>query len=300
MNRQHFHRIMTAIDPEFLEEAQTPVKKFRVLPVIAALAACLCLAAGLIRFSRPSITPEQYGYTLSLPKNAKQVTYQATGTAPVMVEAAFTADGNAYLCRMIHTDSPTDLSGSTGPSAGAMQWQTRDLLVQFTQHTDADSLLSWYDEAKGIQWCLTGADPVALLTTAGQMVEAMGYQMAVAPEGASHVTYHALGLDGHTVGEVTFTLDGVQWSYRMAATMELEADFRDISGQEDTYSNELETQVAWCSARLSWNEDGSGKLVWFDLVPGLLYSLTMDSGASEQALMDMAAKLYEPAQGDAG
>ena len=58
--------------------------------------------------------------------------------------------------------------------------------------------------------------------------------------------------------------------------------------------------MAWCSARLSWNEDGSGKLVWFDLVPGLLYSLTMDSGASEQALMDMAAQLYEPAQGDAG
>jgi hypothetical protein len=46
--------------------------------------------------------------------------------------------------------------------------------------------------------------------------------------------------------------------------------------------------------------DGSGKLVWFDVVPGLLYSLTMSDGASQSALLDMAQQLYTPAQGDVG
>ena len=37
-------------------------------------------------------------------------------------------------------------------------------------------------------------------------------------------------------------------------------------------------------------------LLWFDLVPGILYSMSMDSGASEEALLEMANSLFEPAQ----
>ena len=300
MNTDRFRRVMSAIDPKFLEEAQTPVKKRRMLPMIAALAACLCLAAGLIWQSRSGVTPEQYGYTLSLPKNAAHVTYQVTDAETSTVEAAFIADGSSYVCRMTHTDHPSDISGIAGQYVSSMQWQTKDLTIQFTQNTGADSWLGWYDEKAGIQWCLSGADPVKLLTTAGEMVESMGYQMAVAPDGAADVTYHALGLDGHTVGEVCFSLDGVRWSYRMAATAELKTDFRDISGQDGTYTHSKTTEVGWCTARIAWNEGGSGKLVWFDLVPGLLYSLTMDVGANEQALTEMALQLYDAAQGDAG
>lgn len=301
MNRDRFRQIMSAIDTEFLEEAQMPLKKAAVWPKITILAACLCLIAGIALWrSHSNITPEQYGYTLSLPESAENVSYQVTKTEPAMVEASFTADSSTYVCRMIRSDYQSDISGVIGQSAGSMCWKTRDLSLQFTQNEDADSWLSWYDEAKGIQWCLTGADPVALLTTAGQMVEAMGYQMAVAPVGATDVVYHALGLDGHTVGEVTFTLNGVRWAYRMAATPELETDFRDISGCSGPYTINRDTEVGWCPARIAYTEGGAGKLVWFDVVPGLLYSLTVDSGTDEQILFEMARQLYTPAQDTAG
>lgn len=301
MNSDRFRQVMSSIDTEFLEEAQTPVKKAKVWPRITALAACLCLVAGIALWrSQTAVTPEKYGYTLSLPKDAKNVAYEVMETEPAMVEAAFTKNGSAYVCRVVQTGHQSDISGVTGQSVGSMGWETSDLSLQFTQNADADSWLSWYDEVKGIQWCLTGSDPVDLLTTAGEMVEAMGYHMAVAPEGASDVSYHALGLDGHTVGEVTFTLNDVRWSYRMAATIELHTEFRDISGQDGSYAVTGDTEVGWCPARISYTEGGAGKLIWFDVVPGLLYSLTMDSGAAEQALYDTAVQVYSPAQGNVG
>jgi hypothetical protein len=58
--------------------------------------------------------------------------------------------------------------------------------------------------------------------------------------------------------------------------------------------------VSWCPARVYYNAGGEGKIVWFDIVPGLLYSLTMSNGASEKALEEMASQLYTPAQGDVG
>ena len=301
MNKDRFYRVMSAINPEFLEEAKTPAKKRSPRTGVLAAAACLFLILGVLYWQTltPSV-PQQYGYTLSLPRKARDVVWTEVHSDPPMLQASFRLDGNSYVCRTAHTEYQADISGISGQSVGSMQWQSDDLSLSFQQNSDADSWMSWYDESTGSLWCLSGSDPVSLLATAGQIVESMGYHMAVVPEGAKDITYHALGLDGHTVGEVSFVLNKVRWSYRMAATMELEADFRDISGQEDAYANESETQLAWCSARLSWNEDGTGKLVWFDLVPGLLYSLTMDSGASEQALMDMAQQLYEPAQDDVG
>ena len=53
-------------------------------------------------------------------------------------------------------------------------------------------------------------------------------------------------------------------------------------------------------ARLAFDKNAGGKIVWFDPAPGLLYSLYMESGASEAALLDMADLLYDPAQDDAG
>ena len=41
---------------------------------------------------------------------------------------------------------------------------------------------------------------------------------------------------------------------------------------------------------------GEGKIVWFDVVPGICYSLTVDNGASEDSLRSMAESLYTPMQ----
>ena len=80
----------------------------------------------------------------------------------------------------------------------------------------------------------------------------------------------------------------------------VEENFADISGVEKTFAAETTAEIGWCSARLSFDENGEGKVVWFDPAPGLLYSLHMETGASEAALLDMAALLYDPAQNNAG
>ena len=43
-----------------------------------------------------------------------------------------------------------------------------------------------------------------------------------------------------------------------------------------------------------------GKIIWFDIVPGVEYSLSVESGASENSLIAMANELFTPLQGEAG
>ena len=78
--------------------------------------------------------------------------------------------------------------------------------------------------------------------------------------------------------------------------MELGEDFADISGIDGTFAENIEGKVLWCSAKLHFDQNGQGRIVWFDVVPGILYSLSMDSGASEAALLDLATELFVPAQ----
>ena len=54
--------------------------------------------------------------------------------------------------------------------------------------------------------------------------------------------------------------------------------------------------MGWCPARLAWNDGGTGKVVWFDVVTGQLYSLSVDAGASRESLLDLAGQLFLPAQ----
>lgn len=43
-----------------------------------------------------------------------------------------------------------------------------------------------------------------------------------------------------------------------------------------------------------------GKIIWFDIVPGIEYSLSVESGANAEVLSDMASLLFTPMQGEAG
>lgn len=109
-----------------------------------------------------------------------------------------------------------------------------------------------------------------------------------------------LALDDLAVDETTFRLDGVRYSYRTAATDRIEEDFADISGIDTEYQNQSAAQVGWCQAKLAYEDGGAGGIIWFDVAAGLLYSLSMDQGASESALLEMANLLFTPTQGDVG
>ena len=140
------------------------------------------------------------------------------------------------------------------------------------------------------------ADSLEVLTTASQILRATGLNVTVAPDQADNITYNAFLLDGLTIAETTFQIDGITYAYRMAATIELLEDFKDISGLTDPLDEIRAGAVRWCRAKISFNESAQGKIIWFDVVPGILYSLSMDSGASETELLDMANQLFVPAQ----
>ena len=57
-----------------------------------------------------------------------------------------------------------------------------------------------------------------------------------------------------------------------------------------------EGKLRWCPTVLRWDAGGAGCIIWRDIAPGLAYSLTADTGASEKTLADMAALVFKPAQ----
>ena len=177
-----------------------------------------------------------------------------------------------------------------------LSWNAGDLDIQLLSSPTTTSV-SWYLEDEQTQCYLTAnADTLKVLTTASQILRATGLNVTLAPNNAENITYNAFLVDGLTVAETTFQIDGITYAYRMAGTMELLENFADISGLDEPFEQVAAGNVHWCRAKISFNHGGKGKILWFDLVPGILYSMSMDSGASDQALLKMANSLFEPAQ----
>ena len=158
-----------------------------------------------------------------------------------------------------------------------------------------DGAVGWYDTSAGIQWYCAAWDGGAPLVTAFTLMDAQYYTVPTAPEGADVLGYDLFDLNGETVTEVSFTLNSVTWHYRMAPTLDVSETIPDIS---DFTGGSLtaEGRLRWCPTVLRWDAGGAGCIIWRDLAPGLAYSLTADTGASEDALSDMAALVFKPAQ----
>ena len=158
-----------------------------------------------------------------------------------------------------------------------------------------DGAVGWYDTSAGIQWYCAAWDGGEPLVTAFTLMDAQYYTVPTAPEGADVLGYDLFDLDGATVTEVAFTLNSVTWHYRMAPTLDVSETIPDIS---DFTGGSLtaEGKLRWCPTVLRWDAGGAGCIIWRDIAPGLAYSLSADSGASEKTLADMAALVFKPAQ----
>lgn len=309
---------MNAVDDDLLEEAQYPVRRSLSWLRMAGVA-CLALFAAFWLLARGGGGQEaiggpvhessmdevaRLGYVIPIPEGARNVSYllidsEAPDAAP-MAEAVYERGGRTYSCRALKAEQAEDISGLSDEWEQSLDWNSGALQMQLRQ-SDTSAWVGWYAPDAGVQWCLKGGeDALELLHTAQSIVEALGYNLAVAPENAGDVLYNAFELDGLVVGETVFSLNGVSYSFRMAQTWEIEEEFADISGLDGSFRNTAEGSVQWCPARLSYDDSGAGKVVWFDVVPGLLYSLSMDQGASEEALLEMTGQLFQPAQGDVG
>lgn len=332
MNVKKFHDYMNAIDPKFLEEAQIPAPKKKV-PVyawigsIAAAVAVLVISVVAIRTSQRKTTTEdnfqnmtmmacaenpvqvvttedvaQLGYDVMEWDDAVYTTIDmGERYAAPMTQTCVTIDGSEYTYRALQTDEAEDISGMYYDWEDTLFWTVDNVELQL-QVCEEASLLTWYDPVKETECSISVTGDInqreSFMNNAREIMEILGYNVSVAPEGASDVYYRVQKVGDLVAGETSFVYEGVAYAYRIASTIEVKEDFDDISGTTDDFEQEKEGKVQYCPARLSYNTGKNGKIVWFDVVPGLLYSITMEDKAAEASLLSMAEMIFVPAQGE--
>lgn len=277
MNDNRMKRWMDAIDDDLLEEAQRPLPRGGAARRWGALAACFCAAALALALWQP--------WSAGIGDNTAGADAEGAVTG---VSCTVLLDGYDYDYGAEYASQPLPAPDGTLPT-DTYQVNGLTLLVY------DDGAVGWYDTSAGIQWYCVAWDGGAPLVTAFTLMDAQYYTVPTAPEGADVLGYDLFDLDGATVTEVAFTLDGVTWHYRMAPTSDVSETTPDISGFTGG-SLTAEGKLRWCPTVLRWDAGGAGCIIWRDLAPGLAYSLTADTGASEDALSDMAALVFKPAQ----
>ncbi len=302
-----FLLFMNAVDDDLLEEALAVPKRKAILhwKALTAAAACLCVVLGILLWQgRSPASPESgvtaadlagYGYALPLPTDAREVLYDllpSPSEIPI-AQVRFGTGGHAVTLRAWRTEAPQEIFDEE-IWTDQMDWSDGGTALSLRSNAQT-AQVSWY--ADETQWSVrSDMTPADLLDTVDDIFSVLGRQLNRAPENAQDVHYNAFYLDDLAVGETSFTLDDVKYVYRIAPTYDTSSDFADISGLEGDFDRQAEAEVGWCPARLSWNDGGVGKVVWFDVVPGQLYSLSVDAGASQESLLDLASQLFLPAQ----
>lgn len=134
-------------------------------------------------------------------------------------------------------------------------------------------------------------------TTEEGFIGIMGLELAI-PEGAENVAFRVL--EAEQLGEMTFTLDGMDYVARVKPAVE----FEDISGLYYAFENPIEDEAVaglqtW-EGRATDGEETIDLALWFDVVPGIMYSLST-SGADLDGfdIIGVALQVYQPMQGDA-
>ena len=134
-------------------------------------------------------------------------------------------------------------------------------------------------------------------TSAEGLMEALGLGFTV-PEGAENVSYYML--EEEDLAEMEFDLDGMTYTARIRPA----AEWTDISGMYYEWDNTMEDfTIGHCPAwegRAVAGEGTADLCLWFDIVPGLMYSLSTVSEDDLDGfdLTAIAAQVYAPVQGD--
>ena len=156
-----------------------------------------------------------------------------------------------------------------------------------------------------------------------ELVKATGIPLD-APAGAEEVRYSYIETGGGPVSQVNFKLDGNEFCYRAQPTSAttIMSNLTDENASIENLSKALSECINigaalsgmhydWksvclidvaerCEGIVAFNEGKQGMITWLDVVPGILYSLSINSNASQNLLMDTAEACFVPVQGNAG
>ena len=124
--------------------------------------------------------------------------------------------------------------------------------------------------------------------------QTLGFALTV-PEDAENVLYFILSGDTE---ELHFTLNGLDYVARLKAT----AEFEDISGIYYEWTDTLDGTIENCQCkqmRYCGDEADVDVCLWYDAVPGLMYSLsTGDSSLDGFDITAVAMQVYAPIPGN--
>lgn len=133
-------------------------------------------------------------------------------------------------------------------------------------------------------------------TDADGLMEQLGLRLNC-PENAENVKYFVIA---GNLGEMQFTMDGVKLSARIQPA----AEYTDISGMYYDFETEEEISIGSCQGKhLRHSGDGENAevVLWFDVAPGIMYSLS--GQGDELSAIDfpaIAEQVYAPMQGEVG
>ena len=128
-------------------------------------------------------------------------------------------------------------------------------------------------------------------SSAEEILEKIGVELK-APEGAQDTAYSIISSD-REIAQLRFTLNGEEYVCRAAKAEEEE----DISGMNYEWMTE-EWLDGVQSYSICFNKDAEGVIGWYDEETGVMRSVSISSGADEQALL-AAAELVFPNETDA-
>lgn len=130
------------------------------------------------------------------------------------------------------------------------------------------------------------------LSSYDEVLETLGMTLKV-PEKAENVIYQVIAVEEETpIAEARFNEDEVNFTYRIRSA----SAFEDISGAYFDWSVNKAIEISYCSGEISYIEGKEGICLWYDTVPGLMYTLYVDSSASEEMLLRIANEVYIPAE----
>lgn len=129
--------------------------------------------------------------------------------------------------------------------------------------------------------------------TCEEMVETVGVPMPV-PEDAENVRYFTITTKEAVIGQVDFTLNGKEYTFR---TTTAEMDATQLSGIYFGNATESCAKVDYCEARF-YTEALTSVLYWEDRVPGVCYSIACTDCEDPAVLLDIAKEVFIPLQGD--
>lgn len=137
--------------------------------------------------------------------------------------------------------------------------------------------------------------------TREELEQASGLTLNV-PEGAENVVWRWMEADG--LAELEFTLDGDEYCARVQPAALEAGELMNISGIYFEWEHEEAVTVGHCEGSLgiakTGSEDWVENCLWYDLAPGLMYSLSVSTTDPDGLdLTAVAEMVYAPMQGDA-